>query len=344
MTMFSRGCLLPHTGRTDVQWSQLRFSGSEARVAGYSRRSFPVWWRLANCSSNCTVMVLIRNTACDVAVGSQVSFMLPCWKVGDTLTLPWFLHLLYDEHKESLGSCGEPMYQMHLSRHTSTLLWPNFHTNRPGMKLYMYNTAISWYLALCLTWPWSHQKCQKHPSEKRNYISDVPKTKWATIMIKVHKQNPYAAHHLPWSLVPPANTQKGPRARIATGARHAVSQPLWRHLLSGKHSNNADCNTHHMYKFHANRFSQQSARVVKSGNKLVQTRPFYFLTLDVGQGVIEVEHNTALLQLPYHKTWLVTSRRVWKHQQTEILKNSTRRTRIRTPQSIQWSADATRCH
>jgi len=32
MPVFSRGCLLPHLGRTDVQWSPIRFSGSEPRV------------------------------------------------------------------------------------------------------------------------------------------------------------------------------------------------------------------------------------------------------------------------------------------------------------------------
>jgi len=32
MPVFSRGCLLPHLGRTDVQWSPIRFSGSEQRV------------------------------------------------------------------------------------------------------------------------------------------------------------------------------------------------------------------------------------------------------------------------------------------------------------------------
>ena len=64
--MFSTGCLLPRVRRTDVQWSQIRFSGSEPRVVGSSWRSFPVWWRLVNRSSNCTVMVFISSTACDV--------------------------------------------------------------------------------------------------------------------------------------------------------------------------------------------------------------------------------------------------------------------------------------
>jgi len=39
--VFSRGCLLPRV-RTDVQWSQIRFNGSEPRVVGSSWRSFPV--------------------------------------------------------------------------------------------------------------------------------------------------------------------------------------------------------------------------------------------------------------------------------------------------------------
>ena len=72
--VFSRSCLLPCIWRTDVQWSQIQFSGSEPRVVGSSWRSFPVWWRLANCSSNCTVTVFVRSTACDVAKESQASF------------------------------------------------------------------------------------------------------------------------------------------------------------------------------------------------------------------------------------------------------------------------------
>jgi len=39
-----------------------------------------------------------------------------------TLTLPWFLCLFYDECKGSSGSCGEPMYQMHLTGHTHKYL------------------------------------------------------------------------------------------------------------------------------------------------------------------------------------------------------------------------------
>ena len=57
MPMFSRGCLLPCIGRTDVQQSQIQFNGYEPRVVGSSRRSFPVKWRHANCSSDCKVMV-----------------------------------------------------------------------------------------------------------------------------------------------------------------------------------------------------------------------------------------------------------------------------------------------
>ena len=59
-------------------------------------------------------------------------FLLPCWKVGDTLILPWLLHLLYDECKGSSVSCGEPMYHMHL-------------------RLDMSYTVVYWYLAWCLT-------------------------------------------------------------------------------------------------------------------------------------------------------------------------------------------------
>jgi len=50
-SVFSRGCLLPRVGRTDVQWSQIRLNGSEPCVVGSSWRSFPVLWRLANRSS-----------------------------------------------------------------------------------------------------------------------------------------------------------------------------------------------------------------------------------------------------------------------------------------------------
>jgi len=53
--VFSRGRLLPRVGRTDVQWSQIRFNGSAPRMVGSSWRSFPVWRRLANRSSNCPV-------------------------------------------------------------------------------------------------------------------------------------------------------------------------------------------------------------------------------------------------------------------------------------------------
>ena len=40
--VFSRGCLLPRVGKTEVQWSQIRFNGSEPRVVGSSWMSFPV--------------------------------------------------------------------------------------------------------------------------------------------------------------------------------------------------------------------------------------------------------------------------------------------------------------
>jgi len=42
--------------------SQIRFSGSEPRVVWSCWRSFPVWWRLVNRSSNCMVMVFTRST------------------------------------------------------------------------------------------------------------------------------------------------------------------------------------------------------------------------------------------------------------------------------------------
>jgi len=63
--------------RADVQWSQIRFNGSEPRVVGSYWRWFPVWWRLANRSSNCV--------RCSQRIPSVVP--LPCWKAG-TPTLP----------------------------------------------------------------------------------------------------------------------------------------------------------------------------------------------------------------------------------------------------------------
>jgi len=38
--VFLRGYLLPHVGRTNVQWSQIRFNGIEPHVVGSSWRSF----------------------------------------------------------------------------------------------------------------------------------------------------------------------------------------------------------------------------------------------------------------------------------------------------------------
>jgi len=66
--VFFRACHLPCIGRTDVQWSQIWFNGSEPHVVGTSWRSFPFWQRLVNrSSSNCMLMIFIRSTACDVA-------------------------------------------------------------------------------------------------------------------------------------------------------------------------------------------------------------------------------------------------------------------------------------
>ena len=71
--VFSWGCLLPCIGRTNSV-SQIQFNGSEPRAVGSSWRSFPVWWRLVNRSSNCMVIVFIRSTVCDMAKESQASF------------------------------------------------------------------------------------------------------------------------------------------------------------------------------------------------------------------------------------------------------------------------------
>jgi len=84
--VFSRGCLLPRIGRTDVQWSQIWFNSSKPYVVGPSWRSFLVWCRLANRSSNCMVTVFIRSTGCNTAKESQVSFHYHVgkWETPDT--------------------------------------------------------------------------------------------------------------------------------------------------------------------------------------------------------------------------------------------------------------------
>ena len=146
--VFSWGCLLPCIGRTN------------------SMVSDPIQWLWATCSWVFLKAVSSLMEACEsqqqlhgdglhqehcVRYGQRISSVvpLPCWKA--TLTLPWHLHFLYDECRESSGSCREPMYQMHLWGHTSTLLWPKFHANTSGLELCMSYTAISWYLA-CRVW------------------------------------------------------------------------------------------------------------------------------------------------------------------------------------------------
>ena len=122
MPVFSRGWLLP-TGRSDVQWSQIQFNDSEPRVGGSSWGSFPVWQRLPNHSSNCTVMIFTGSTACYVAEKPP----LQDTKAEDTATLPQLLHMWHDVCTGLSGSNGEPKYQIHQFGHTSTLLLPTFH-------------------------------------------------------------------------------------------------------------------------------------------------------------------------------------------------------------------------
>ena len=71
--VFSRGCLLPHIGRTDVQWSQIKLSGSEPCVIRSSRGLFPVSQGIVIHSSNSTVMVFIGSTASNVNKESEAA-------------------------------------------------------------------------------------------------------------------------------------------------------------------------------------------------------------------------------------------------------------------------------
>jgi len=65
---------LPSSTRRKVQWSQIWLNVSEPHVVQSSWKSFPVWWRLANHSSNCT--------ECDVAKESQALFRCRVGKQG----------------------------------------------------------------------------------------------------------------------------------------------------------------------------------------------------------------------------------------------------------------------
>ena len=93
------------------------------------------------------VIVFIRSTACDVAQESQASFRYHVGKRGtpDTVLTP---RLLYDKCKGSSRSCGERMYQMHLSGNISTLLWPMFHihTSEPELGLCLVQSYLGMLL------------------------------------------------------------------------------------------------------------------------------------------------------------------------------------------------------
>jgi len=56
--------------------------------------------------------------------------------------------LLYDKCKGSSRSCGERMYQMHLSGNISTLLWPMFHihTSEPELGLCLVQSYLGMLL------------------------------------------------------------------------------------------------------------------------------------------------------------------------------------------------------
>jgi len=88
-------------------------------------------------------------TQCNQTISSSAS--LPCWKEDDTLTLSELTFDIYDQNKEFWGVYGEPMCQMRLSLHTSTLLWPTCHNWTAGLALCRSYIAVSWYPARCST-------------------------------------------------------------------------------------------------------------------------------------------------------------------------------------------------
>jgi len=89
-----------------------------------------------------------------------------------------------------------------------------------------------------------------------------------------------------------------------------------------------------MYKLHADCFCQQPTGVIESCDQLIQTSPFYFLTLDVGQRVVKVEHNAALLQLPDHESRLITSCRIWHSNKHATLCKSSETEQFSTALSL----------
>ena len=132
--MFLRGCLLPHVGWSDVQWSQIRFISSEPRVGGSSWRSFPDRMRLPTHSNNCTVMIFIGSTACDAAKQSQETF---CYQGGKGMLLRYCPKFSICDMTVYgiLGILWRAKCQIHQSGHTSTMLWPTFHNRTSRLKL-----------------------------------------------------------------------------------------------------------------------------------------------------------------------------------------------------------------
>jgi len=143
-----RSFFLPHRGRTDVHWFQVRFSVTEPYAVEFSWLSFLVRRGLADHTVNCMVMVFIRSTALNVTKESQ---SVLCYHVGKRKTLwhcPDFRLWYYNENYESLGSYGESVCHMHQSKYQSTLWWPVFHNqdwNYGTLELCWSCKAFSWY-------------------------------------------------------------------------------------------------------------------------------------------------------------------------------------------------------
>ena len=75
----------------------------------------------------------LRITAATASFAAASGALCAIWpKNLNCLSVTLTSALLCDERKGSLGSCGDPMYQMHLSGHTSTLLWPKFYAHASG--------------------------------------------------------------------------------------------------------------------------------------------------------------------------------------------------------------------
>ena len=132
MTVFSRGHL-PRVGRTDVQWSQIRFSGSEPRVVGSSWRSFPVWWRLLNHNCICTVTVFFLLLVIQLVVPDCL-IDLPERSLSDTYSQcqsTWLVTALWNMWRHvNMSSVLSGDDTFHMKR-----LWPNYLACRFNLTL-----------------------------------------------------------------------------------------------------------------------------------------------------------------------------------------------------------------